>query len=219
MNTVTFSEKNSYSDFGLLLKSREIGEAEPRTNYVDVPARDGVLDFTEAFGEVKYKNRKHVFVFQYVGSDKDWLPTMSALNNYINGQKHLIYFEANYYWVGRCFVKTVQSNNGIREVTIECDCEPYKYKLADTIINIKTDGTEVVRSVINDRKTVTPKITVLSGEPILSWTDKKTGASYQNALSNTFDNKILDFKFYEGTNTFKVSGDCEVRLTFREASL
>ena len=67
-------------------------------------------------------------------------------------------------------------------------------------------------------KTVTPKITAISGEPILSWTDKKTGASFQNALPSTFDNKILDFKFYEGNNTFTVKGG-DIRLTYREASL
>lgn len=355
METITFSDKNSYRDFGLLLKSREIGEAEPRTNYIDVPARDGLLDITEAFGEVKYKNRPLTFVFEYVGSNKDWLPTLSALNNYINGQKHNIYFEADYYWVGRCFVKAAQSKRGIREITIECDCEPYKYKLEDTIIETQrknlfncvdsptteyitnnNDGTFTINStyyygkiyankdvleigktytfsqyvesaqdsensnmqfsvvvyyednesvesrvqiqgankrymvqvtptkeiknieirplkkgnettlmtgiikdiqiekgttatyyspydtdiktIVNDRKTVTPKVTVIAGEPILSWTDKKTGARFSQALPSTFDNKILDFKLYEGNNTFEVKGG-DIRLTYREASL
>lgn len=220
MNTVTFSKKNSYNDFGLLLRSREIGEAEPRTNYIDVPARDGHLDLTEAFGEVKYKNRPLVFTFSYVGSDQDWLPTISALNNYINGQKHKIYFENDYYWVGRCFVKAAQSKNGIREITIECDCEPYKYKIEDTIIEIVVNGENIVKTIVNDRKTVIPQITVISGELILSWTDKKTGVNFNSwAIANGYDNKNLDFKFYEGNNTFTLSGTGSIRLTYKEASL
>lgn len=353
-NTATFSERNSYEYFGLILKSREIGEAEPRTNYIDVPARDGALDLTEAFGEVKYKNRKIRLVFQYIGTDGDWLTTVSAITNYVHGKTHKIYLERDYYWVGRCFVKAVQSTRGIRDIEIECDCEPYKYKLAETIIDTtgagsgasganlfnyanstpynltsNGDGTftlnttgyygavsvagslfevgktyafsqfvnsvqdsggstlefrvlmyhadgdytansvvvdaankrylveltpakavtsvdimllfkgndtttltgvirdvqiveattgAVSRTIINERKTVTPRITVLSGAPILNWTDRRTGAIYNIALPSNYDGKYLDFKFYEGANTFNVSGG-NIRLTYREGSL
>lgn len=137
MNTVTFGNKNSYADFGLVLNYKEVGKPEPRTNYIDVPARDGHLDLTEAFGEVKYKERKLVFYFSYIGSDANWAKTLSALHNYLNGQKHNIYFEEDYYWVGRCFVGDAATKRGIREIVVECDCEPYKYKLEDTIIEIR----------------------------------------------------------------------------------
>jgi len=213
METVTFSEKNSYTDFGLILSQKEIGEAVPRTNYVDVPARDGALDLTEAFGEVKYNNRTHVFTFSYIGHAKDWLATVSAVTNYINGKKHKIFIEANYYWIGRCTVKPAASQRGIREIIIECDCEPYKYRLQDTVIEISS-----VATITNDRKTVTPKITVLSGTPTLNWTDKRTGTIYNLALPSTYDNKALDFKLYEGANTLTVSGG-NIRLTYREGSL
>ena len=109
MNTVTFTNKNSYADFGLILNHKEIGSPDPRTNYIDVPARDGHLDLTEAFGEVKYKTRKIVFAFSYIGSDANWAATLSALQNYIHGQKHKIYFEEEYYYrildllAPRCF--------------------------------------------------------------------------------------------------------------------
>lgn len=219
MNTITFGNKNSYTDFGLLLKSREIGEAEPRTNYVDVPARDGLLDFTEAFGEVKYKNRTHVFIFQYTGKDSDWQAMLSALTNYLHGQKHKIYFEENYYWVGRCFVKAAQSKNGIREIEVEADCEPYKYRLDETIIDVTASGQEILTPILNDRKTVTPRVQVMEGTPTLSWKDAKTGAEFRTTLGSGFDNKILDFKFYAGANAFTVGGTGRVKLTFRQASL
>lgn len=213
METVTFSEKNSYTDFGLILSQKEIGEAAPRTNYVDVPAHDGVLDLTEAFGEVKYQNRIHVFVFSYIGHSKDWLATLSAVTNYINGKKHKIYIEASYYWLGRCTVRAAQSQRGIREIIIECDCEPYKYHAQETIIDISEFAT-----IVNDRKTVTPKITVVSGAPTLNWTDKRTGTIYNLALPSGYDNKALDFKLYEGLNTLTVNGG-SIRLTYREGSL
>lgn len=384
MNTVTFGNKNSYADFGLILDHKEMGKPEPRTNYIDVPARDGHLDLTEAFGEVKYKERKHIFYFSYIGSDANWAKTLSALNNYINGQKLNIYFEEDYYWVGRCSVGDAQTKKGIREFTIECDCEPYKYKIEETIIETKrknifepladfdgfdsfygiftikdnvctfggttnspakssalrvtspakmaasnyagftplTDndidieagtytisfdvggditnkivavacgqvgtsystpdnkttiyknvcnrenghftytftitekmkfaiicewqvselGAEIglatisniqiekganatyyspydtdIKTILNDRKTVTPYVEVTEGAPILSWEDKKTGVKY-NGVAISGNGKYLDLKLYEGNNTITVKGG-DIRLTYREASL
>ena len=65
------------------------------------------------------------------------MATLSAFTNYVNGQKHKIYFEEDYYWVGRCFVKEAESTKGIKEIVVECDCEPYKYKIEETIIETK----------------------------------------------------------------------------------
>lgn len=217
MNTVTFTDKNTYADFGLILAQKEIGEAEVRTKYIDVPARDGLLDATEAFGEVKYKNRPITIELQYIGEDRDWAATLSALTNYIHGKTHKIYLEREYYWQGRCFVKPASSSKGIRTITIECDCEPYKLKLQDTIINVTVSGVDVTQAALNDRKTVTPTITVLSGAPLLKWTDRATGRAFSVALSGT--KKYLDFKFYEGANTFTLSGTGSVKIAYREGSL
>ena len=140
MNTATFTDKNSYTDFGLVLAYKEIGEAEVRTKYIDVPARDGLLDATEAFGEVKYKNRPLVMEFQYIGEDRNWLTTLSVFTNYVHGKTHKIYLERDYYWQGRCFVKSASSAKGIRTITVECDCEPYKLKLAETIVDTTGAG-------------------------------------------------------------------------------
>ena len=219
MNTVTFSDKNSYEDFGLVLGKKQIGEAVARTKYVNVPARDGVLDFTEAFGEVTYENRTLVFWLQYIGADSDWLATLSALTNYLQGRKHKIFIEPDYYWEGRCVVKAADSDKGLREIEVECDCGPYKKRLEDTIIEVTASGADIVKTIMNDRRTVTPKITVLSGAPTLSWTDQKTGATFTQALPSDFDNKILDFRFYEGVNAFTLSGTGSIRLTYREESL
>lgn len=217
MNTATFTEKNSYTDFGLILSQKEIGEAEVRTKYIDVPARDGLIDATEAFGEVRYKNRTISLEFQYIGTDGNWLATLSAFTNYIHGKTHKIYLERNYYWQGRCFVKAASSSRGIRTITVECDCEPYKLKSQDTVIAVTVTSGDHTTTIINDRKTVTPIVTVASGAPLLKWTDKKTGAAFSVALSGA--KKYLDFKLYEGENTFTVSGAGVVQIAYREGSL
>ena len=55
---VFFDGKDTYAEYGLLLASKSISLPEVRTNMIDVPGRDGLLDASEVLtGEVTYKNR------------------------------------------------------------------------------------------------------------------------------------------------------------------
>ena len=58
-NTVTFGTKNSYTDFGLILTSKEIGLPEPKTEIVEIAGANGVIDLTEALtDDIKYNQRQ-----------------------------------------------------------------------------------------------------------------------------------------------------------------
>lgn len=51
-----FDGKDTYAEYGLLLASKSISLPEVRTNMIDVPGRDGLLDASEVLtGEVTYK--------------------------------------------------------------------------------------------------------------------------------------------------------------------
>jgi len=56
-NGVIFGTKNSVTDWDLLMTSKQIGKPEARTNYIEIPGRDGTLDLTEALGEIKYNDK------------------------------------------------------------------------------------------------------------------------------------------------------------------
>ena len=64
MRTVKFDGKDSYSHFGLIRSGAEIGTPEVRKSTVEEEGMDGVLDFTEYFGEPIYENREINFEFQ-----------------------------------------------------------------------------------------------------------------------------------------------------------
>ena len=85
-NGVTFGSKNTITDWDLLMISKNIGEAEAITNYVEIPGRDGTLDLTEALGEVKYKNRALTFDFDLFNPTSFWTIQREIIN-YINGTK------------------------------------------------------------------------------------------------------------------------------------
>ena len=57
MNTVKFGTLDSYSDLHSILNKKTIGTPTPKKETVSVAGRDGEIDLTDYFGEVKYNNR------------------------------------------------------------------------------------------------------------------------------------------------------------------
>ena len=77
---VFFDGKDTYTEYGLLLASKSIALPEVRTNMIDVPGRDGLLDASEVLtGEVTYKNRTITLKLTGVDtvSGKTWPATIS----------------------------------------------------------------------------------------------------------------------------------------------
>lgn len=68
-DTVTFGT-HSQEEFKLIPNSVEVESPQPVTYTVEVPGRDGELDFTEALdGRVHYKPRKISMEFYCFGED------------------------------------------------------------------------------------------------------------------------------------------------------
>ena len=88
---VFFDGKDTYTEYGLLLASKSIALPEVRTNMIDVPGRDGLLDASEVLtGEVTYKNRTITLKLTGVDtvSGKTWPATISDFCNKVHG-KHV----------------------------------------------------------------------------------------------------------------------------------
>ena len=64
---VTIGEKKTFDDWRLKLRSLVIGFPEAKTNTVDVPGADGLLDLSEALGAVRYGNRELEMIFDVMG--------------------------------------------------------------------------------------------------------------------------------------------------------
>lgn len=211
-NGVTFGTKNSITDWDLLMVSKSIGEAEPITNYIEIPGRDGALDLSESLGEVKYKNRTLTFEFDLF-NPISFYTTQREIINYLNGKKLKITLDQdpNYYFIGRCRVTSSSISKNLGHFTIECVCEPYRYKQnVTTISNNVTAGNSY--SFKNDRKSVVPTLT-LSSAMTLSF----NGTSYSVGAGT---NKILGINFKEGTNTITVTnGSGTLSVSYQEASL
>lgn len=129
MNGVYFGNIHSYNDLHLFLKRVEIGSPTAKTSSVDIEGGNGKIDTTNALTDIIfYNNRKLTFKFVKI-NDGSWHNSyLSSLLNSLHG-KHLkirLDADARYYYMGRLSVDGA-SDLKFDEVSITCDCEPYKY--------------------------------------------------------------------------------------------
>ncbi len=143
MKGIMFGNYHSWNDFQLILASKTIGTPSPKTETIDIPGGDGVLDLTEYFGEPKYGNRKLSFEFSSVVIPEDFMSLFSMVQNALHGKKMKITLDDDpgWYYIGRISVSEWKVDRNIGKLTIDCDCEPYKYKLEKTVVSATLDGT------------------------------------------------------------------------------
>lgn len=211
MNSVNFGNKNSYTDFNLILRPKTRPFPTPKTNYVSIEGRDGDLDLTTSLtGDVKYENISYSLEFTLKDKRVDWETTLLNLSTYLHGKKMNLTFseDPNWYYVGRYTLNSLESDRNIGLLSIDCVLEPYRYKKTETEKTITGTGTLILS---NTRKWVMPTIT-------------STGSMQFTFEGKTFTvNGTLqspDIVLKEGNNAIEViSGTGTLTIKYREAKL
>ena len=185
MRGITFGNKHTFRDWGLILKEKpDINFPEVKTNYIDISGTDGHIDLTEALtGEPKYKNRDGSLVFSKVGDRNRWEFLKSSIADFLHGKRMQMITDDDhsYYYLGRFSLNEWKSDKKIGQITIDYSLEPYKYELFSSIEEWEWDPfnfeTGVIRNykelpitpdaritLIGSRKSVIPTITVDSDD-------------------------------------------------------
>lgn len=161
MKGIRFGDVHSYDDLQLILSGKEMGAPSVKTEKIDIPGADSALDMTDFFGEPKFEDVTHRFEFSTIVPHGEFLPLYTKIKNAIHGKKTRIILDddPSFAWVGRCYVTSFTDARGIGTVDIECDCEPYKYKIVKTVVSRVVSGTEVIR-LTNARKRAVPTVTI-----------------------------------------------------------
>lgn len=220
MGKVFFDGKDTYTEYGLLLASKSISLPEVRTNMIDVPGRDGLLDASEVLtGEVTYKNR--TITLKLTGVDtvtcKTWPATISDFCNKVHGKRVKVTFpeDTTHYYSGRCSVGKVGLVKMMQTIPVTVDCDPWKYKNEKTTVSRSDLGTAYKQlSLPNERRPVIPTITVAQDTTLL-W-----GSSTINISAG--DHILPAIRLAAGINTLKAkvaSGTGSITVTYQEASL
>lgn len=212
MQGIQFGSYHSFDDFGLVLSSKEIGTPEPKTITIDVEGSDGVLDFTEFAGQVKFRNRKLVFNFSKPNILDDFMQIYSEVVNALHGKKMNISLDedSGFYYVGRITVNEFTSDANIGRIVIECDCEPWKYKVNQTVVVETISGSKTV-NLLNLKKSVVPTITTTAEMTFVF------GGISRTVAAGTF--KIPELELKEGSNTVAITGTGTVIFSYQEGGL
>ena len=139
------SVRNTYSDFRLIPTSRPIiKRPDVKTNYVEIPGADGVLDYTEALNGLKYNNRKGSWEFTRYNKENatetEWANDYSDLLAYFHGQKFdKIYLHDDLkpdgtpacFYRGRVEVNDWKSDAQFSQITLDYNLEPYKEEIGE----------------------------------------------------------------------------------------
>ena len=115
MKGVLFGGYHSFDDLHLILSEKEIGAPQVKTQTLDIPGGDGVLDLTDFFGEPKYDNVQHKFTFTTIRPRSEFLSQYSAVKNAIHGKKVRIVLDDDpaFFYLGRCDVSSFKNEKNV----------------------------------------------------------------------------------------------------------
>jgi phage-related protein len=215
MKGITFGNLHSYNDLKLILESKEIGSPEVKIRKIDIEGADSSLDLTDFFGEPKYEDVTHKFTFSTIVPQAQFLSLFSTVKNALHGKKMRIILDDDplFFYMGRIKVSSFTNEKNIGKISVECDCEPYKYKLAKTVVKATVDGTQAV-SLTNGRKRAVPEVRIETEGSIRI---EFQGSNIWDLGSGSYT--LPELELTEGVNTVTVTGIGTITFTWQEANL
>lgn len=226
-NGVKFDDYHSIDDWGLITTNIEIGEPEPKTNYVDIPGMNGSLDLTETMGEITYNNR--LITINFTKEETDPLEHANGylfeqkIRHAIHGRKMDIAFDSDktFYWRGRVRVTEYDmASKGQINITVEVNAEPYKYDVTFdgdrwlwSPFDFSSGIINVSHYVVNGSLTITLINRDMLVSPTITSSSRMTVTFNSKTVPvNTGTWKMYDIRLQPGENvlTFKGSGTIEI---------
>ena len=215
MKGITFGNFHSYNDLKLILSKKEIGSPEVKENKIDIPGADSSLDLTDFFGEPKYNDVTHKFEFSTIVPQAQFLSMFSIVKNALHGKKMRIILDGDplFYYLGRIKVSSFTNEKNVGIISMECDCEPFKYKLEKTVVSVAVDGTQTI-TLTNGRKRAVPEVRIESEGSIRI---EYQGSNIWDLGSGSYT--LPELELMEGENAVTVTGTGTITFTWQEANL
>ena len=215
MKGVTFGNLHSYDDLKLLLNSKEIGSPEVKIRKIDIEGADSSLDLTDFFGEAKFENVIHKFQFSTIVPQAQFLSLFSTVKNALHGKKMRVILDDDplFYYMGRCSVSGFTNEKNVGMVSVECDCEPYKYKLEKTVVKATVANSATV-TLTNGRKRAVPEVVITTTSSIRI---EFQGVNIWDLGSGSYT--LPELELVEGANEIKLTGTGTVTFTWQEGDL
>lgn len=215
------------SSFGLKLLNVELGKAEVKTNILEIPGMNGVIDLSEAVtGYPTYKNAKHKLTFDFEDGNYDtWIAKSSYLKGMMHGRRLPVILGTDaFYYDARVSVDTTKLNTLYSQITLELDAKPYKLALKSSLDNWEWDPFNFEDGVIRDYKDIAvPGSLIVVGGVMPAgcvFHCSKSGISVEyegvTCALPAGASTVPDILILEGEHTMKFMGSGTVSVEYRE---
>lgn len=135
-HSITIGTKNTWDDWHLIPATRPLfNPPTVKTNMVNIPGGDGVLDLTTAIaGRPTYNNRTGSWTFYVQNGYRDWSALYSEIMVYLHGQEYRAILEDDpgYFYEGRFSVNQWKSDKDWSQIVIDYNVGPYKKEIDNT---------------------------------------------------------------------------------------
>lgn len=122
---------HSYNDFGLWIKSKNIGNPIKNKITDTVPYQNGSYDFSNLYGEQTYSERKLEYVFEILESSKELMniKKIEVLNWLSQDCGKVEFFDdaiENFYFLAECIDTSIEEKGLILTITATFSAYPFK---------------------------------------------------------------------------------------------
>lgn len=202
------------------LTSWSLTPATYRTQFVQIPGRDGDLDLSTALtdGAPRYGSRTLTATFER--SDGTRLEREAAINtmvNWLDGWRMDIRLpdDEAHYLSGRVSVAKVYNDEAHASVTVTAVCDPWRFSNYETVINLTAGETaQTVLLPNSGRRTVVPVLNI-TGEG--ASVNLVFGANSWVLSAGIY--QLPDLVLPQGSIEITYSGTGSLIFTYREAVL
>lgn len=225
---------NTWDDWFLIPSSRPlINPPSPKTKFVDVPGRDGVLDLSELINPYTvYGNRSGSNEFIVDNDHWAWYNAYSTIMTILQGKSGLqivLLDDRNFYYEGRTSVNAWKSDQSWSSIVLDYNVSPWKKRMNTSLEPWKWDPFNFETGVIRyfNQQQITGSGTIrLVGDAIREtpWFTATTAMTVQfkNRTYNLTAGKrmqVPDIVITEGENTLVFTGTGKVTIEYRGGSL
>lgn len=131
-----FDKFNTWHDWRCTLTAKDIPEAEPKYDYIELDGVHGTFDATEALtGEVSYSDRTLSASFMCSeGTYQEREALLRRIVASLHGRKVQIIEpdDPDHYFLGRVKVTNVAKFQSYMTFTLETQCDPWRYAIEET---------------------------------------------------------------------------------------
>ena len=214
LHGVVIDGVDTLQEYGLiLLADLSEGEAEPKTEFLDIPGGNGSLDLSESpQGRPVYKMRDISFTL-FKAVDSTALEKLrAALAGRWHGREVMLQLptDAGHYYRGRIRIGSISGYNS-GKIPISMHAQPWKLKSTVTTVSV----------AVNESRSVYLENECMPASPIVSASAPVTISWGTNSVSiEAGDNWSIPSLILEaGITELTITGTATVRFTYQEGCL